>query len=111
MYYNEYSQTTYKLLDFCPGHIVVKQDIKLFKNNDQFEWKAIGYFEERREMMRLYETLQGSKGIGFLRVKPFIKTFPLRVIRNYADTTFQQLNFDHYNLSLCYMNFVMMGLL
>lgn len=110
MYYKEYSATQYKLLDFCPGHMVVKQDLKLFKIN-RFEWKAIGYFEERKVMMNQYESLQDSKGVAFLRVRPFIKTFPLRLIRKYIMTPFQQLNFEYYNMSLSYLNFIMLGLL
>lgn len=49
--------------------------------------------------------------MAFLKVRPFIKMFPLRLIRKYIMTPFQQLNFEYYNMSLSYLNFIMMGLL
>jgi len=86
-YYTVYSENEEKLIEFCPGHEIIKYDIEKFRDKT-FDWKIIGYEKERELMGKQYTELEDTKGLTLLHVKPFIKVFPLKLIEHYLRAPF-----------------------
>lgn len=89
--YAECASSQEKLNQFSRGHEIIQKDIQEFTDGKE-TYEVAQYISEREEIIKVYTDLQGIKGMNLLKVQPFIKAFPRKLLDMYLRTPVNQLN-------------------